>query len=365
MVTLTETIQNLLNINAGTAEILASIILFAVVAVIGWAVYIVFNRYISKWAEKTKTTLDDDIIDAVKTFVLIIVGIIGIEYALTPLSFLQPYMETLDGIFFIVEVFLVALAITKISNIMADWYADKASGPRKNKHHLIFLLKKIIQIIVYIAAVIVILYVRQVDLTGAIVGLGVGGIAIAFALQSTLSDFFSAFSIYFDRPFEIGDFITVGNYSGTVKTIGVKSTRLKLLSGEELVISNKELTSTSVRNFRKLDKRRINFTIGVVYNTPLEKLKKIPPIITEIIKGIETAEFERAYFTEFGESSLKFYISYYVKSADYKVYLETQQQINFAIVEAFEREGIEMAYPTSTVYIKNKLQIEREKEFNA
>jgi small-conductance mechanosensitive channel len=352
MANLTGTIQQLLNTNSGTAEILASVVLFVVVAVVGWLVYFVFNRYFSRWAAKTETTLDDDIIDAVKSFVVIIVIILGIEYALSPLSFLQPYNDTVQGIFFVVEVFLIAFAITKVSNILADWYANKFRGPGKNKHHIIFLLKKIIQIIVYIFAVIVILWVRKVDLTGAVVGLGVGGIAIAFALQNTLSDFFSAFSIYFDRPFEIGDFITVGQYSGTVKNIGVKSTRLQLLSGEELVMSNRELTNASVRNFRKLEKRRIAFSIGVTYDTPLEKLKKIPPIITDIIKKVSTAEFERAFFTEFGDSALKFEISYYVLSADYGVYLETQQKINFAIKEAFETEKIEMAYPSSTVYLK-------------
>jgi small-conductance mechanosensitive channel len=352
MANLTVIIQQLLNINVGTAEIIASTVLFVVVALVGWAVYFVFNKYFSRWAAKTETTLDDDILDAVKSFVVIIVIILGIEYALSPLSFLQPYNDTVQGIFFVVEVFLIAFAVTKVSNIVADWYADKFSGPGKNKHHIIFLLKKIIQIIVYIFAVIVILWVRQVDLTGAVVGLGVGGIAIAFALQNTLSDFFSAFSIYFDRPFEIGDFITVGQFSGTVKSIGVKSTRLRLISGEELVMSNRELTNASVRNFRKLEKRRIAFSIGVTYDTPLEKLKKIPPMITEIIKKMPTAEFERAFFTEFGDFALKFEISYFVLSADYGVYLETRQKINFAIKEAFESEKIEMAFPSSTIYIK-------------
>jgi small-conductance mechanosensitive channel len=353
MATLTETIEQLLGTNAATSEILASIVLFAVAAVIGWAVYFVFNHYFSKWAEKTETTLDDDIIDAVKTFVVIIVVIVGIEYALTPLSFLQTYKDTLDGLFFVIEIFLLAFAITKVSNIVADWYADRFAGKKgKNKHHIVFILKKVIQIIVYVCAIIIILWVRQVDLTGAIVGLGVGGIAIAFALQSTLSDFFSAFAIYFDRPFEIGDFIVVGEYSGTVQNIGIRSTRLKLLSGEELVISNKELTSSSIRNFRKLEKRRITFTIGVTYDTPTEKLKRIPSIITDIIKNMQNAEAERVHFTEFGDFALKFLISYYVTIADYGTYLDIQQSINLAIKEAFEREGIEMAFPTSTVYIK-------------
>ncbi len=354
MANLTETIQQILNLNTDIAEILASILLFTFVAIIGWAIYFIFNRYFSKWAEKTETTLDDDIIDAVKSFIVILVIILGIEYSLQPLSFLQPYNGTFNSIFLVIEILLGAFATTRVSNIFADWYADKASGPGKNKHHLVFILKKIIQAIVYISALLIILFFvfNVKDFTGAIVGLGVGGIAIAFALQNTLSDFFSAFSIFLDRPFEIGDFINVGEFNGTVKSIGVKSTRLKLLSGEELVISNKELTTASVRNYRKLEKRRIAFNIGVTYDTQTEKLKKIPQIITDIIKSAENAEFERVHFTEFGDCSLKFLISYYVTTSDYAAYLDTQQSINFAIREAFEHEGIDMAFPTSTVYLK-------------
>ena len=194
------------------------------------------------------------------------------------------------------------------------------------------------------------LWVLGVDLSGVVVGLGVGGIAIALALQNTLSDVFSAFSIYFDKPFEIGDFVIVGDHSGTVTNIGVKSTRIKLLQGEELVVSNKELTSTKVRNFRKLERRRITFTIGVTYNTPLSKLKKIPQIISKIIQDTELAELDRVHFTEFGDYSLKFLVIYYVKVSDYGKYMETQEAINFAIKEAFEEEAIEMAFQTHNIY---------------
>ena len=227
MATLTDNLQQILGLNAGTAEILAAIVLFTVTAVIGWAIYFVFNRYFAKWAEKTETTLDDDIIDAVKSIIVILIIIIGIEYALTPLSFLQPYSATLNSVFLVIEIFLGAFGATRVLNIFADWYADKSSEAGKNKQHTIFILKKIIQIVVYISAVLLTLYVFNFNLTGALVGLGVGGIAIAFALQSTLSDFFNAFSIYFDRPFEIGDFITVGEYSGTVVNITIRIHSIK------------------------------------------------------------------------------------------------------------------------------------------
>jgi small-conductance mechanosensitive channel len=353
MASLTETLEQLLNINNGTAEILVSIIIFVVVALIGWGAYKVVNKYFCRWTKKTETTLDDDILAAVKIIIIIMIVIIGIEYALQPLSFLQPYNSTVTGIFTILEVLLGAFAVTRVSNIIADWYASRtALIAGKNSHHLLFILKKIIQLVVYISAFLLLLYIFNVDLTGAVVGLGVGGIAIAFALQSTLSDFFSAFSIYFDRPFEIGDFIVVGEYSGTVNNIGIRSTRLQLLQGEELVISNKELTSGSVRNFRKLEKRRVSFTIGVTYDTSVEKLRKIPVIISEIIKKTDLAIFNRVNFTEFGDFSLKFLVIYYVDSSDWGQYLETQEKINFAVKEAFEQEGIEMAFPTNTVYVK-------------
>lgn len=353
MATLTEILQNLLNTSTVNAEIVASIIIFAVVALAGWSAYLIFNRYFCKFAQKTKTTLDDAILNAVKAIIIIMIVVIGIEYALAPLSFLSGYNDTLSGIFLVLQIMLVAFAVTRVSDIIIDWFGSRTRATSgKNHYHLLFILKKIIQIVVYIFAVLMILWAFNFDLTGAVVGLGVGGIAIAFALQSTLSDFFSAFSIYFDHPFEIGDFIVVGEYSGTVTNIGIKSTRLKLLQGEELVVSNKELTSTSVRNFRKLEKRRVVFTIGVTYDTPLDKLKKIPPIINEILTNTSNADLERVHFTEFGDFSLKFLISYYVNSNDYGKYLDTQQEINFAIKEAFEQEGIEMAFPTSTVYLK-------------
>ncbi len=354
MVNLIETIQQLLNTTAINAEIIASILILVIVGVTGWVSYLIISRYLYRWTKKTTTTLDDDIISAVRIVIVIMIVIFGIEYALSPLSFLQPYNDILTGLFLVMQILLAAYAVTRISNIIADWIVKRTAPKGKNNHHLLFVLKKVIQIIVYVCAFIVILYALDIKdfLTGTLVGLGVGGIAIAFALQSTLSDFFSAFSIYFDHPFEIDDFIVVGEYSGTVKNIGVRSTRIQLLQGEELIISNKELASASIRNFRKLEKRRVTFTIGVTYDTSAEKLRKIPAIMKDIFEKEELANLDRVNFTEFGDFSLKFLIIYYVNSSDWGKYLDTQERINYAIKEAFERESIEMAFPTNTVYLK-------------
>lgn len=352
---LTQVLQQTFNISPLHAEIITSILILVGVALIGWVAYFISSRYVSAWVKKTETKLDDNIVSAIRVITIIMIIIFGVRYALSPLSFIQPYNDTISDIFLVLEIMLCAFAITRVSNIVADWYANKtALSNGQNSPHLLFILKKVIQIIVFTFAILIVLYAFQVDLTGALVGLGVGSVVIAFALQSTLSDFFSAFSIYFDRPFEVGDFVVIGEYSGFVTNIGLKSTRIKLLQGEELIVPNKEISATKVRNFKKLEKRRVTFNIGVTYDTKVEKLKKIPFLIKEIFDGLERAELSRVHFFEYGEYSLKFQIVYFVNSSDYTEYLDIQQYVNLGIKEAFEREGIEFAYPTSNIYIKNQ-----------
>ncbi len=189
------------------------------------------------------------------------------------------------------------------------------------------------------------------DVTSLIAGLGIGGLAISLALQNVLGDMFSSLSIAVDKPFQEGDFIVVGENKGTVKQIGIKTTRLVALEGEEIVISNTELTTARVQNYRKLEKRRVVFTVGVEYGTPLEKLKNIPQMITNIINAEDKTEVDRIHFMAFGDSSLNFEVVYFISSKEYIDYADAQQHINLKIVEKFEEEGIEMAFPTRTVHL--------------
>ncbi len=182
-----------------------------------------------------------------------------------------------------------------------------------------------------------------------IAGLGVGGIAIAFAAQSILADIFCFFTIFFDRPFEIGDFIIAGDKSGTVENIGVKTTRLRALSGEQLVFSNADLTGSRIQNFKTMEKRRVLFTLGVTYDTTHDKLALIPEIIKSVVGEVPDTLFGRAHFTAYGAYSLNFEIVYFVLSGDYDQYMDVNHQINLRIKEEFNARGIEFAYPTSTV----------------
>jgi small-conductance mechanosensitive channel len=351
--------DNRININSLVGESIAAVILFALSLIIGWIVYHLFEHYFSKWAKKKKTTLDDEIIKNTKRPIYFFVLIVGFYYAIDQLSILKPYQYYVTQIFLVAEVFLVAYIITRIINVLLSWYAERIvkTGKKAVSSNILLVFKKVLHVFVYIFAFLYLLYVSKIDLSGAVVGLGVTGIAIAFALQSILGDAFSAFTIYFDRPFEIGDYVIIGNYEGTVTNISMKSTRMKLLQGEELVISNKEITGGSLRNFKKMENRRVVFSIGVTYDTPLEKLKKIPTLIKKIVEKCNDIEFQRVHFKEYGMFSLNFEVVYLMKNPDYLKYLDTQQAINYAIKEVFEKEKIELAFPTQTIFVnQTKIQ---------
>lgn len=190
------------------------------------------------------------------------------------------------------------------------------------------------------------------DISVLLAGGTIGGIAIAFAFQSILKDLFSSVSILLDKPFEVGDFIVVGDMKGTVERIGLQSSRVRSITGEQLIFHNGDLVSSRIRNYKRMQERRSLFTIGVVYGTPSAKLEAIPGMIEAIISGEEQARFDRSHFSAFAASSLDFETVYYVSVADYQTYMDIQQRINLALVKRFEDEGIEFAYPTQTIHLE-------------
>ncbi len=323
--------------------------------IIAWIGHSIFKKYLCTWASRTKTNLDDEILRNVRAPIFLLGILFGLYYGLVGIASLQAYAQDFATAFTVGQILVVAFIITRIANVLISWYAEQRVKREKTvSNHLLFILKKVIQIIIYVFALIIILGVFGQDLSGIVVGFGVGGIAIALAVQNILSDALTAFSIYFDRPFEVGDFVVVGEYAGTVTKIGIISTRIQLLQGEELVISNKNLIATSVRNFKKLRRRRIVLTVKVTCDTSAEKLKKIPQIIANILKETKMADLDRVHFKEFGDFSLDFEVVYYIKTGDYNKYMDIQQQINYGILEEFEKEEIEMAYPTQKIFYVNE-----------
>jgi small-conductance mechanosensitive channel len=191
-----------------------------------------------------------------------------------------------------------------------------------------------------------------VDITALIAGLGVGGIAVALAVQTVLGDLFASLSIALDKPFVVGDFLIVDDLLGSVEFVGLKTTRLRSLSGEQLVFSNSDLLNSRIRNYGRMYERRTAFDIGVTYQTPREKLKKIPDIIRTAIEKQDDTRFDRSHFKAYGDFSLNYETVYYISGPDYNKYMDIQQAINFEIHAAFEREQIEFAYPTQTIFVE-------------
>lgn len=191
-----------------------------------------------------------------------------------------------------------------------------------------------------------------VDVTALVAGLGVGGIAVALAAQNILGDLFASLSIVLDKPFVLGDFIITGQQMGTVEKIGLKTTRVRAISGEQLIFANTDLLESRIQNFKRMQERRVVFPIGVTYETPHEKLVSIPGMIREIVEAREQVRFDRSHFKSFGDFSLNFETVFYVLVPDYAVYMDVQQAINLALFERFASEGIEFAYPTQTLYVQ-------------
>jgi len=224
------------------------------------------------------------------------------------------------------------------------------SGANQNFKTLLTLFK----IILWGVGLVFVLDNLGFKISAVLAGLGIGGVAVALAAQTILGDLFSYFAIFFDKPFEVGDFIVVGDFLGTIEHIGIKTTRIRSLGGEQIVFSNSDLTGSRVRNYKRMDRRRVVFKIGVTYQTQGKQLKEIPAIIKNVIANIKDAFFDRAHFCSFGDSSLVFEVVYYVLSQDYNKYMDIQQEINFSIKEELEKRSIEFAYPTQTLYINKQ-----------
>jgi len=190
-----------------------------------------------------------------------------------------------------------------------------------------------------------------IDVTTLIAGLGIGGIAVALAAQNILSDLFASWSIVLDKPFLVGDFIVIDDFSGNVEHIGLKTTRIRSLTGEQVVISNSDLLKCRIRNYKRMYERRVVFTFGVAFETPTEKLKEIPNVVKDVIASMEGTRFDRAHFASYGSYSLNFEVVYYVLSADYNLYMDIQQKINLSLLEEFKKMGVTLAYPVQTIYV--------------
>jgi small-conductance mechanosensitive channel len=308
---------------------------------------IVLKR-LNNWAQKTSNTFDDFVIRVFKRSVMPMLYIAAIFAGLQYLVIPAKISRVMHVALMVVIVFFVIRIITDIISYAFDRFTGGENEAQARQARGILL---IVKVILWLIGIVFLVDNLGYDITTIVAGLGIGGIAIALAAQTILGDLFSYLVIFFDKPFQTGDFISIGSQSGVVDYVGIKTTRIRTLSGEQLVVSNTDLTNSRVQNFKKMERRRVVFSIGVLYETGSDKLKRIPDMIRNIIEPMEEVTFDRAHFMAFGDFSLNFEIVYYVESADYVLYMDRHQQICLEIYEQFEAAGIEFAYPTQKLFV--------------
>ena len=310
---------------------------------------IILSR-LKRWSEATETTIDDFLVKGIQRTVIPLLYLGAFYLAIEYLKIEQNTMDVINKIAVIVFTFFLLRAISSIIRFSLSAYIKRKAG-QESKEKELRGITTIISIVVWVVGIVFLMDNLGFKVSAVITGLGIGGIAVALAAQAILGDLFAYFVIFFDRPFEIGDFIIVGDKLGAVEYIGLKTTRVRSLGGEQLVFSNKDLTDSRIHNYKKMERRRVVFQLGVIYQTTFEQMKEIPGIVRKIIENQEDTVFDRGHFAKYGDFSLNFEFVYYVIGADYNKYMDIQQAINLAIYQEFEEKGIEFAYPTQTLFM--------------
>ncbi|MFC1682803.1 mechanosensitive ion channel family protein [Candidatus Zixiibacteriota bacterium] len=339
--------------NTGRSWLLALFVLAATVAVLRLVTGLILRR-LTAFAKKTKTDLDDlvaALLHKTKFFFLLLLSLYATTFVLTLPERAEPIISTVAVIALLIQAAVWSSALVSFSIAR---YRKRKLAEDPATATTMGALNFIAKLFLWAVVLLLILDNLGVNITSLIAGLGIGGIAVALALQNILGDLFASLSIVLDKPFVLGDFIIVGELMGTVEKVGLKTTRVRSLSGEQLVFSNNDLLKSRIRNYKRMFERRILFSFGVTYQTSHDQLALIPEMVRQLIESQEEARFDRAHFKEYGDFSLNFEVVYYVKKPDYNVYMDTQQAINLALYKKFQEQGIEFAYPTQTLYLNSE-----------
>lgn len=310
----------------------------------------------------TSNQVDDLLLEVVKdtkslTFAMISV-LIGIQFLDIP----ERWADRIDHLWFLVIGIQVALWLSKGVTLWAQGRFNP-HGVQAHNPVITRIISWMIKTVFWSILLLAVLSNMGVDITAFVASLGVGGIAVALAVQNILGDLFASLSIGLDKPFEIGDFIISGEIMGSVELIGLKTTHIRSLEGEQVVISNTELLKRVIHNYKRMATRRVAFTFGVTYDTPIEQIREIPPAVKRIVEGAGDLRFDRAHFKGFAASSLDFEVVYILNTGDYNIYMDTQQKINLGIMEELQARNVDFAFPTMTLdFSKAAALAEQERE---
>ena len=309
-------------------------------------------RRLKAFSERTANDLDDLLHDLLRR----VVG--PVVYLFTALYFGTLFLTLPESLGLLVQSLLVIVLAIKVAQVLQRLAAygirkwtEQTAKEDPTSAAMLKNVTWVVQLMIWAATVLFIFDNLGINITAFVASLGIGGVAVALAAQSVLGDAFSSFAIFMDKPFQVGDFIIVGDLLGTVEQVGFKTTRIRSLGGEQLIFSNSDLTSSRIKNYKRMKERRIVFSLGVVYHTPVEKVKAISPMIKRVVDEHEYARFDRAHFKSFGDFALIYEVVFYVLRPDYNTYMDVQQSINVRLIEEFQKAGIEFAYPTQQLYV--------------
>ena len=312
---------------------------------------------LKKWAKTTDTKIDDFLLRGLEKSIIPILYVIAFYLSIKTLELHPKIGRAVDVASIILITFFIIKMITSAFRFGLHSYIKMKAEAEEDAERRIKQIRGITAIISFFIWVIGFVFLLDnlgFEITTVIAGLGIGGIAIALAAQAILGDLFSYFVIFFDRPFEIGDFIVTGEYKGSIEHIGIKTTRVRSLSGEQLIFSNSDLTNSRIQNFKRMERRRVVFKIGLIYQTSSEKLEEAVEIVKKVIIDHPDVTYDRGHFASFGAFSLDFEFVFFVLSNDYNKYMDIQQDVNLQVYREFEKRGIEFAYPTQTLFVNKE-----------
>ncbi|PKO62298.1 MAG: mechanosensitive ion channel protein MscS, partial [Betaproteobacteria bacterium HGW-Betaproteobacteria-18] len=309
-------------------------------------------RYLKRVAKNTETVVDDFLIDVLSATRILLAVALSLYLGAHFLTLPGALEKVVDRIFITALILQVGFWSTRgLIFWLRHHFSQGGKEDEGARSMSLSLLSFLGRVVIWVLVLLSTLDNLGINVTALVASLGIGGIAVALAMQNILGDLFASLSIAIDKPFVIGDFIILGSEMGTVEHVGLKTTRIRSLGGEQIILSNNDLLQSRIRNYKRMQERRALFAIGVTYDTPAEKLESIPKLIEQAVAAQADARFDRAHFKSFGAFSLDFETVYYVLKSDYNVFMNVQQAINLQLVRSFAEHGIEFAFPTQTLHL--------------
>ncbi len=330
--------------------------------IIAWIMFRLLRRFIflllKKFTSRTSSEVDNAVIVAADKFIIPFLYL-TVNYAIIEQLNFSPHAEhILKVVIAVITAYYFIRFVNHAVQLSVVLYMQRKQESTERISHLSGILI-VVKALVWIGGILMLIENLGYNITTIITGLGIGGIAIALAAQNILTDLFSYFVIFFDKPFEIGDTISVNNITGTVEHIGIKTSHIRSVSGEQLIMPNTELVKSTIKNIKRLERRGVTFKLNVRYDTSEEKLRALPGIIKEIINKQPHATLDRCHLIALGDFSVTYEILYFIDSSDYKLYLNIQQNIYLEIMDAFIKKGIDFAFPGQTFILQHPLNTDK------